>query len=79
MKPDTSMWSAQSDGLGTKAGDQQYVYGILSVSATKGASVIGKGCKSKDFRKPLITSASLPVLVDYDQMGFSTCPCHVKA
>lgn len=59
MKPETSMWAGQSIGLGTRAGDQVYVVGILRVSRMKGASVVGSGRRSRVVRNALIMSPRL--------------------
>ena len=60
------MWEGQSAGLGTKAGDQQYVNGILRVSANAGPSNIAISSRSMDFRHLLITSPSLSVVLELE-------------
>lgn len=53
------MFEGQSDGFGTKAGDQQYVNGMLSVSASRGPSENATGSRSIESLHPLITSPRL--------------------
>jgi len=53
------MCDGQSSGFGTRAGDQQYVNGIFSVSTRSGPSVSGIGSRSIDFLHLLMTSPRL--------------------
>ena len=57
------MCAGQSIGLGTNAGDQQYVNGIFKDSARLGPCTIAIGSKSRVARHLLITSPSLHVSV----------------
>lgn len=53
------MFSGQSDGFGTRAGDQQYVTGTRNVSVKQGPSLKGIGSKSMVPLHALIMSPSL--------------------
>ena len=46
MVRNVPIFSGQSDGLGTKAGDQQYVTGTRNVSVKQGPSLKGIGSRS---------------------------------
>lgn len=55
------MCDGQSTGLGTKAGDQQYVKGISRASANEGPTAVGTGSRSIVFLHLLITSPRLNI------------------
>lgn len=59
------MCCGQSAGLGTSAGDQQYVCGTSSVSNNNGPSELGTGSRSSDFRHLLTIS---PILLGCQRM-----------
>jgi hypothetical protein len=75
------MWDGQSTGLGINAGDQQYVKGILSVSARAGPSVAGTASKFNVCRLHLLITSpnlgqTLTFLIRYDVQKHSPLPRH---
>lgn len=69
---DIPMFSGQSAGLGTRAGDQQYVTGTPKVSVKQGPSLKGIGSRSMVSLHALMISPSLSAISTLAPLGNSS-------